>query len=81
MVVFEDLLYVFVGVVVEICEMFDIEVVDVGEDDECGVGDVSDVGYDDYLWNDGMVVMGILNVMLNSFYDGGEFYDIDDVVE
>ncbi|POG54537.1 dihydropteroate synthase [Haloferax marisrubri] len=36
---------------------------------------------DDYPWDDGTAVMGILNVTPNSFHDGGEFYDIDDAVE
>lgn len=77
----EDPPYALAGVAAEIRETLDIEAADAGEDDERGAGDASDAGHDDYPWNDGTAVMGILNVTPNSFHDGGEFYDIDDAVE
>jgi dihydropteroate synthase len=36
---------------------------------------------EDYPWDDGTAVMGILNVTPDSFHDGGDFYDVDDAVE
>ncbi|WEL29178.1 dihydropteroate synthase [Haloferax volcanii] len=77
----EDRPYALAGVAAEIRETLDIEAADAGEDDERGAGDASDAGHDDYPWDDGTAVMGILNVTPNSFHDGGEFYDIDDAVE
>ncbi|ELK45621.1 dihydropteroate synthase, partial [Haloferax sp. BAB-2207] len=77
----EDRPYALAGVAAEIRETLDIEAADAREDDERGAGDASDAGHDDYPWDDGTAVMGILNVTPNSFHDGGEFYDIDDAVE